>query len=566
MWDAPFHISPNDHNKIYIGSQYLHQSTDGGQSWQEISPDLTLNDKSRQQSSGGLTPDNIGVEYGSVIHAIAESPKQAGVIWVGTNDGLVQVTRDGGKTWTNVTKNIPNLPPWGTVGNIDPSRHDAGTAYVAIDFHQVNNRDPFVYKTNDFGNTWKLITNGIPHTMLSYAHCVREDPVKRGLLYLGTENGVYVSFDDGENWQSLQLNLPHAPAYWLVVQEQFNDLVLATYGRGAWILDDVTPLRDLTPQVLNADAHLFTPRPAYRFRAITAPATPYDDPTVGENPPYGAGISYYLKSAANGNVTVTIQDAKGQTVRSLDGPRSPGIHRVYWDLRDAPSKRVVFRTSPLYAPDIRVGPDGIRESEGGFGAGGGGLAILQPPGTYTVKLSVGGRDYTQPLRVLKDPHSAGTEADIAAQQQLLTSVRRDLDGAVDSVNSSELIRHQIANLKNLIQDTELRKAADELDQKLAGVEGSLVELRATGRGQDGVRFGSKLVQKFGYLANGLQGGDFKPTNQQLAVAKDLADKLKASQGQLTDVLNRDLAAFNDMLRRANLPNVVSQVPRRPTDQ
>jgi len=566
VWDAPFHISPNDHNKIYIGSQYLHQSTDGGQSWQEISPDLTLNDKSRQQSSGGLTPDNIGVEYGSVIHAIAESPKQAGVIWVGTNDGLVQVTRDGGKTWTNVTKNIPNLPPWGTVGNIDPSRHDAGTAYVAIDFHQVNNRDPFVYKTNDFGNTWKLITNGIPHTMLSYAHCVREDPVKRGLLYLGTENGVYVSFDDGENWQSLQLNLPHAPAYWLVVQEQFNDLVLATYGRGAWILDDVTPLRDLTPQVLNADAHLFTPRPAYRFRAITAPATPYDDPTVGENPPYGAGISYYLKSAANGNVTVTIQDAKGQTVRSLDGPRSPGIHRVYWDLRDAPSKRVVFRTSPLYAPDIRVGPDGIRESEGGFGAGGGGLAILQPPGTYTVKLSVGGRDYTQPLRVLKDPHSAGTEADIAAQQQLLTSVRRDLDGAVDSVNSSELIRHQIANLKNLIQDTELRRAADELDQKLAGVEGSLVELRATGRGQDGVRFGSKLVQKFGYLANGLQGGDFKPTNQQLAVAKDLADKLKASQGQLTDVLNRDLAAFNDMLRRANLPNVVSQVPRRPTDQ
>src|SRR5206468_1134799 len=172
-------------------------------------------DKSRQQSSGGLTPDNIGVEYGSVIHAIAESPKQAGVIWVGTNDGLVQVTRDGGKTWTNVTKNLPNLPPWGTVGNVEPSRHDAGTAYVAIDFHQVNNRDPFVYKTNDFGATWKLITNGIPHSMLSYAHCVREDPVKRGLLYLGTENGVYVSFDDGENWQSLQNNLPHAPVYWL---------------------------------------------------------------------------------------------------------------------------------------------------------------------------------------------------------------------------------------------------------------------------------------------------------------------------------------------------------------
>jgi photosystem II stability/assembly factor-like uncharacterized protein len=566
IWDAPFHISPHDRNKVYIGSQHLHQSTDGGQSWQEISPDLTLNDKTRQQSSGGLTPDNIGVEYGSVIHAIAESPKQAGVIWAGTNDGLVQVTRDGGKTWTNVAKNMPNLPPWGTVGNVEPSRHDAGTAYVAIDFHQENNRDPFVYKTNDYGATWKSITNGIPRSMLSYAHCVREDPVKRGLLYLGTENGVYVSVDDGENWQSLQNNLPHAPAYWLVVQEHFNDLVVGTYGRGAWILDDVTPLRDMTAQVLNADAHLFPVRQAYRFRAITAPAVPYDDQTIGENPPYGAGINYFLKSAPTGNVTVTIQDSKGQTVRTLQGPRGAGLNRVYWDLRDAPSKRVTYRTSPLHAPEIRVGPDGIRESEGGFGGGGGGIAILQPPGTYTVKLSVGGRDYTQQLRVLKDPHSAGTEADIAAQQQMLMSVRRDLDEAVDAVNSAELVRAQIVNLKNLTQDTELRRAADELDQKLVAVEGTLVELRATGRGQDGVRFGSKLVQKFGYLANGLASGDFKPTNQQVAVQKDLQDRFKRAQGQLGDVFSRELAAFNDMLRRASLPNIVTQTPRRPSSQ
>jgi photosystem II stability/assembly factor-like uncharacterized protein len=566
IWDAPFHISPHDRNKVYIGSQYLHQSVDGGQSWQEISPDLTLNDKSKQQSSGGLTPDNIGVEYANVIHAIAESPKQAGVIWVGTNDGLVQVTRDGGKTWTNVAKNMPNLPPWGTVGNVEPSRHDAGTAYVAVDFHQANNFDPFVYKTSDYGATWKAITNGIPRSMLSYTHCVREDPVKRGLLYLGTENGVYVSFDDGENWQSLQNNLPHAPAYWLVVQEHFNDLVVGTYGRGAWILDDITPLREMTPQVLTADAHLFPVRQAYRFRAITAPAVPYDDQTVGENPPYGAGINYVLKSAPSGNVAITIQDSKGQTVRTLQGPRAAGLNRVYWDLRDTPSKRVTYRTTPLHAPEIRVGPDGIRESEGGFGGGGGGIAILQPPGTYTVKLSVGGRDYTQQLRVLKDPHSAGTEADIVAQQQMLMSVRRDLDEAVDAVNSAELVRAQIVNLKNLTQDTELRRAADELDQKLVAVEGTLVELRATGRGQDGVRFGSKLVQKFGYLANGLASADFKPTNQQVAVQKDLQERFKRAQTQLGDVFNRELAAFNDMLRRANLPNIVTQTARRPSSQ
>ncbi len=565
VWDAPFHISPHDHNKIYIGSQHLHQSTDGGQSWQEISPDLTLNDKSRQQSSGGLTPDNIGVEYFDVIHAIAESPKQAGVIWVGTNDGLVQVTRDGGKTWTNVTRNIPNLPPFGTVGNVEPSRHDAGTAYLTVDFHQVDNRDPYVYKTADFGATWKLITDGIPHSMLSYAHCIREDPVRRGLLYLGTENGAYVSFNDGEEWHPLQMNLPHAPVYWLVVQEQFNDLVIATYGRGAWILDDITPLRELTSQTLNADAHLFAPRPAYRFRQITAPATPYDDQTAGQNPPYGAGITYYLKSPASQHVTIAIQDGKGQVIRTLNGPRGAGLQRVYWDLRDTPSKRITFRTSPLYAPDIRVGPDGIRES-GGFGGGGGGLAILQAPGTYTVKLTVNGRDYTQPLRVIKDPHSGGTEADIAAQQQLLTAVRKDLDAAVEAVNSAELVRAQIHNLKNLTQDRELRQAADDLDRKLAAVEGELVELRATGRGQDGVRWGSKLVQKFGYLANGLQSNDFKPTDQQVAVHKELQGRLTASQGRISDVINRDLGAFNDMLRRANLPNIVSQANRRPSSQ
>ena len=325
----------------------------------------------------------------------------------------------------------------------------------------------------------------------------------------------------------------------------------------------MTPLRELTPQVLDADAHLFAPRPAYRFRAITAPATPYDDQTVGENPPYGADINYYVKSAPpNGSATIAIQDGKGQTVRTLNGPAAPGLHRVYWDLRDAPSKRVALRTSPLYAPEIRVGPDGLRESEGGFGAGGGGLAVLQAPGTYTVKLSVGGRDYAQPLRVLKDPHAAGTEADIAAQQQVLMTVRRDLDSAVDAVNGAELIRGQIANLKNLIQDTELRRAADDLDQKIIAVEGTLIEPRVTGRGQDGVRWGSKLVQKFGYLANSLASGDFKPTNQQLAVHKELQGRLSTSQGQLTDVLNRELAAFNDMLRRANLPTVVTPTARR----
>jgi hypothetical protein len=324
----------------------------------------------------------------------------------------------------------------------------------------------------------------------------------------------------------------------------------------------VTPLRELARDTLNAEAHLFTTRPAYRFRAITAPATPYDDPTVGENPAYGADINYYVKSPAAGPVTIAIQDAKGQTIRTLDGPGTAGVHRVYWDLRDTPSERVTFRTSPLYAPDVPIGPDGVRESEGGFGTGGGGLSLLQPPGAYTVKLTVGGRDYTRPLRVLKDPHSAGTDADIAAQQQFLTSVRRDLDAAVEAANNAELVRGQLRNLRNLTQDREIRKPIDDLDQKVTALESELLELRSTGHGQDGVRFGSKLVQKIGYLANSLQSGDFKPTNQQLAVQKDLESRLKTIQAQIADALGKDVTTFNERMKGTGLPGIAAPPARR----
>src|SRR5262249_6313328 len=273
----------------------------------------------------------------------------------------------------------------------------------------------------------------------------------------------------------------------------------------------------------------------------------------------------YLKSPANGPVRIAIQDAKGQTIRTLEGPGTPGIHRVTWDLRDTPSARVTLRTSPLYAPDVRIGPDGIRESEAGFGATGGALTCLQAPGTYTVKLSVGGRDYTRPLRVLKDPHSAGTEADIAAQQQFLTTVRRDLDAAVEAVNNAELVRGQIRNIRNLTQDRELTKPIDDLDNKIITIEGQLLELRTTGRGQDGVRFGSKLVQKIGYLANGLQSADFKPTNQQLAVQKDLEAKLKALQGQIGDVLSKDVTTFNERIKGTSMTGIDAPT-RRPVSQ
>jgi len=389
--------------------------------------------------------------------------------------------------------------------------------------------------------------------MLSYAHCVREDPVRRGLLYLGTENAIYVSFDDGDNWQPLQTNLPAAPVYWITVQEHFNDLVIATYGRGFWILDDLAPLQQLAP-ALASDAHLFPPRAAYRFREITSEASVANDPTAGVNPPYGAAINYYLKASAAGPVTLTILDAQGQTVRSLTAPRGAGVNRVNWDLQYAPSKSVTLRTSPLYAPDIVVGPDGTRPG------GGGGLSILAPPGTYTVRLSVGGKDFTQKLEVRKDPNSSATEAEIKEQLKMLFEVRRDLDQATDMINQLELMRSQISTLGRLTDNAAIKKQGEDLDRKLIDLEMNLIELRATGRGQDGVRWGARLHGKLSYLANGLMSADFRPTNQQVEVQKVLEDQLRKHGSDLDGLLSKEVTTFNEALRKSNLPILVTRLP------
>jgi photosystem II stability/assembly factor-like uncharacterized protein len=539
VWTFPLTISPHDHKKLYVGSQYVHQTTDDGQSWQVISPDLTTNDKSKQGFSGGLTGDNIGVEYFSVIFAIAESPREKGLIWVGTNDGLVQLTRDGGKNWTNVTKNIPNLPPWGTVSNIEPSRYEPGAAYITVDFHQVNNRDPFIYKTKDYGKTWKAITNGIPHSMLSYTHCIREDPVRRGLLYVGTENGLYVSYDDGEKWEPLQSNLPRVPVYWMVVQEHFNDLVVGTYGRGFWILDDLTPIQQMNQTVRDASAYLFPPHATYRFRASAQPVTMSEDPSEGQNPPYGAAISYYLKSAPAGDVKIKIEDAKGQLVRTLNGTKNVGLNRITWNLESEQTTEVRMRTSPEYAPEIKVGPDGTRNAPGA-----GRLSILMPPGNYTVKLSVGGQDLAQPLILKKDPNSGGTEADINEQTTMMLELRKDLESGAQMVNQIEFIRAQLLQLTS----TSTLLAADGLNKILTDIEDQLIQRKLTGQGQDTVRWPPKLLTKISYLAGGLASGDFAPTKQQREVHALLRQQLAGLRQRLDEVLRQDLGALNNNIK------------------
>ncbi len=551
VWTMPLTISPHDHNKVYVGSQFVHQTTDGGNSWQVISPDLTLNDKSRQGFSGGLTGDNIGVEYAGVVFAIAESPKEAGTIWAGTNDGQVQINRNGGKTWTNLTKNIPNMLSWGTVSNIEPSRYNAGTAYITVDGHQENNRDPWIYKTNDYGKTWKLITNGIPHSMLSYAHCVREDPKRQGLLYVGTENGIYVSYDDGENWDPLQFNLPHAPVYWITVQERFNDLVISTYGRGFWILDDITPIQQMTAQVKSSNFNLFPVHATYRFRGITVPYASADDPTAGQNPPYGADINYYLKTTPNTEASIKILDAKGNAVQTIRGTRNVGLNRVWWNLRTENSKEIRLRTSPIYAPDVKLNNEGWRPlPEGGR------MTVLVPPGSYTVKLTVDGQEVgSQSLTVLKDPNDGTTEADIQKQTAMLFDLRKDLESAADVVNQIETMRAQLIKLR--ADHADVKGAADDFEKKLTDIEDGLIQRKYSGQGQDTTRFPGKMIGKMTYLGGGIANGDFAPNKQQQEVHAMFKAQLADLRKRLDQIVSSDLPNFNRILRDKNIGNLIA---------
>ena len=554
VWTFPLHISPHDHNIVYAGSQVVHRTTNAGKTWTVISPDLTRGEKSRQVLSGGLTPDNIGVEYSGVLFAIAESPKKAGVIWAGTNDGKVHLTRDNGATWTDLTANLAGLPYWGTISNIEPSRFDEATAYLSVDGHQVNNRDPLIYKTNDYGRTWKLLVGGIPKSPLSYVHVVREDPAKRGLLYAGTENGVYVSFNDGERWQPLQTGLPHAPVYWITVQEHFNDLVIATYGRGFWILDDITPLRTVSAEISAKPLHLFAPRDAYRFRSAEAPFADGDDFVQGANPQYGAVLHFWLKDAAKDSVTLTFTDAAGKVVRTQRVSGAAGMNRVYWDLTTDRTNVPLLRTPNPYAPEVKY------PAEGKAAPGLQRYASLVTPGTYTVTIEAAGQKQSQRLVVLRDPSSGAADAEIVAQAAMAGQIATDVNAAVEMINSLEVVRAQIANVKaTLAADSTqaaLRVQADSVDARLRAVEEELLQMHTTGRGQDNVRLPYKMTEKLVYLGTSIGSSDYAPTDAQAQVQTLLHAQLLKLKAQYDGVMGTELAAFRQLMRSRNPAGVI----------
>ena len=553
QWVFPLLISPHDRNTVYVGSQHVHRTTNGGQSWEEVSPDLTTNDKSRQTISGGLTPDNIGVEYCCVIYAIDESPVTEGVIWAGTNDGLIHLTRDGGAMWADVTANVPDMPVDGVVRNIDASRWDAGKAYMTVEAHQVGNFEPYVYRTEDFGESWTKIVNGIADSPLSYTRNVREDPVRPGLLYLGTENFLYVSFDDGDNWQRLANGLPPSPMYWIVVQEHFGDLVVGTYGRGFWIMDDISPLQQWNDEVANASVHLFQPRGAYRFHPITPPFAHFDDWSEGENPPYGAPINFWLDEAG-ADVSIEIRNGAGDTVRTLEGTGEKGLNRIYWDLREEASTAAVLRTKPLFADWVTLDEERTRDAQ--FGR----ISILAPPGDYTVALKVGDTEQTAPIEVRKDPKSEGTLEDIAAQTALLRLLRADLETVVGMVNEIEWLRRQVLDLKAVAEETgrveSIASAVDGLDGSLLAVEEHLIQLLLTGTGQDQIRWPTQLAGRIVYLAGVVATSDFRPTDQMREVHDRLHERVEARAAEFAEIVESDLTSVNGALDAAGMPGIL----------
>lgn len=544
QWTFPLLISPHNHNTIYVGSQHVHRTINGGQSWEVISPDLTLNEKSKQQFSGGLTGDNINVEYANVVYTIDESPVQQGVIWAGTNDGLVQLTRDNGKTWTNVTKNIKDLPKDGIVRNIDASKWNAGKAYLTIDFHQVGNFNAYVYKTENYGKTWKKITTGIGDGILNYARNIREDPVRKGLLYLGTENALYFSVDDGGNWQPLMTNLPHTPMYWIDIQENFDDMVIGTYGRGIWILDDISPLQQINSTITNSQAYLFKPGKTYRFRPTSVTMQFFPEPSTGTNPPYGASINYWLKEK-NDSVQVVIQNEEGDTLRTLKSKGKAGINRVWWNLREEPTKKMVFRTEPRYADWVDLGKKRNRKNVVST------FSVLVPPGNYNVSVKAGEYRGTQSLLVLKDPRSDGSEADIAAQTKLMGQLHDDMNTLTDKINRIERIRRQLKDLKTMLATQKGKKkliqATDSIEMKFLELENKMTQLKTTGTGQDDVRFPSMLAERIAYLASVVESADFPPTDEDLQVYAILKNRLSSISNELDGLLKGDFSNYLKLL-------------------
>jgi photosystem II stability/assembly factor-like uncharacterized protein len=574
QWTFPIHMSPHDHKTVYVGSQFIHKTTNGGQTWTLISPDLSTNDTTKQQSSGGLVVDNLFVENVTVLFAIAESPLQKDLIWAGTMDGLLHITRDGGKSWTNVTANVPGLPKWSTISNIEPSKYDAGTAYISVDAHLINDRDPYIYRTSDFGRTWTRISSDIPKSVFSYVHVVREDPVRKGMLYAGTENAIYVSLDNGGRWIEINGALPHAPVSWIEIQGHFHDLVVATYGRGFYIADDISYLRSMADSIATRPVAMLPMRAAYRFRKVATPTGSPNSLVGGQDPPLAATINYTLSalspvstdSTARDSVHFRVFDATGAMIRKFrTAPPKRGLNRALWDLRHDGPRRAKLRTAPPGNTTLRVG-DSRPLVPWDLDLVGGQVGPLVAPGTYTVAMLWKGDTVRQRVEVRRDPNSEGTDADITAQVTLALRIRDALNETVALIDESEWNRRGFEQLRNTLRERlrDLReygpspgrdltiadaegflKEIDAVEKKVIEIEGKLYDITLTGAREDAFRSPNQLYEKLASVGSDISASsaDFRPTDQHGEVYGILRAQLDGLKQQFSTLVTTDLSAF-----------------------
>ncbi|KYG82315.1 WD40/YVTN/BNR-like repeat-containing protein [Roseivirga echinicomitans] len=557
-WNFPLSFSTHVKHRVYVGSQFVHQSDDGGQSWQIISPDLTLNDKSHQESSGGVAIDNLMTFDGATLFAIEESSLEAGLIWVGTNDGQVQLTRDAGKKWTNLTANIKGMPAWGTIANIQPSKYNAGTAYISVDLHQMGDFDPYIYKTADYGKTWTKISDGIPKSESSFVHVVKEDPKREGMLYAGIDKGIYISHNDGKTWTRLKNNLPPAPVYWLEVQEHFDDLVVATYGRGYYILDDLGAIRNADR--LGNEAQVFEMRDAYRFNSRESIKTDGPSNNSGQNPPNGAIINYYLPQKHDGQLLLEIQSMTGDVIRTMEPSKDAGVNRTVWNLRYESTYRPQLRTQPPGRPWVELNGEGWRPlTTWDLDLNAGQLGPRVVPGKYKAVLKMMDnndnlqKEIVQEFNVLKDPFSEGTIADIQAQVDFSLQLRDAMNIAVSSINAVEVLRSELEAIIAEESDKKIQKEAIRLKAIAEDIASKLYDIHLTGAREDAFRSPMKLYGRLSALASDINGSgiDFKPTNQQGEVSEILNERLQNAVKQFEKIKKNDIEEFNKALEKKN---------------
>jgi photosystem II stability/assembly factor-like uncharacterized protein len=555
QWISPLLISPHNPDIIYTGAESVFKTTDQGKTWTAISGDLTRNDKSKQQPSGGpLTLDITSVEYYDTVFALAESPKKQGILWAGTDDGLVHLTTDEGQHWTNVSPK--GVPEWSTVSLIDPSPHDAAVAYVVFDRHKLDDFKPYIFKTSDLGKSWTAITTGIPEG--AYVHAVREDPKKRGLLYAGTETGMYVSFDDGAHWQPLQLNLPVTPIHDLVVKD--DDIVVATHGRSFWVLDDVTPLRQVTAQSAQMDALLYQPQTALRLHY---PTEMDKRQPVGDNPPAGAILDYYLKVAAKDEVTLDILDTQGKVVRHLSSKdKKKNDQPPEWpDQVETPRIIPAAEGMNRFAWDLHY--DDPIETPGAFYYGEGPRGPLALPGEYQVKLTVGGKTQTAPLHLVIDPRIKDAEPVISKQFELSSKVANRIGELHQAINEIRNVKTQIQGLRKRFGDDERLKsalaAADDLLKKMATVEEQLIQVNMKGS-EGNLAFPNMLNEAFYSFSRMIEYADYGPTQPQYEVSKSLETRLDEQLKKWNQLKTEEVPKIAAMVRQIELPAISVEKP------